>query len=367
MRCFTQNLDRKMDFALALIDWYNHNKRQLPWRETDDPYKIWLSEVIFQQTRIEQGLAYYHSFTERFPTVQHLAQASEDEVLKLWQGLGYYSRARNLHAAAKTVVEKFNGRFPENYDNILTLKGIGPYTAAAIASIAFNLPHPVVDGNVMRVISRWFAIEEAVNSTVGKKKIETVVNELLAKHSPGTFNQAMMEFGALYCKPKNPDCEACIFNTSCLAFQKKLVEKLPLKIKNQPPKKRFFNYLLLLSGKGANQKVYLNKRPEGDIWQGLYDFPLIETETETEIDGLVNSIAWKTVFNDTNPVVIKVSRIFKHQLTHRQIFAKFIVIKIEKSPSKIADNSICVNLKNLGNYPVPRLIEQYLLENGFLS
>jgi A/G-specific adenine glycosylase len=356
-----------MDFALTLIDWYNLNKRQLPWRETDDPYKIWLSEVIFQQTRIEQGLAYYHSFTGRFPTVQHLAQASEDEVMKLWQGLGYYSRARNLHTTAKTIVEKFNGRFPDNYADILALKGIGPYTAAAIASIAFNLPHAVVDGNVMRVISRWFAIDDAVNSTVGKKKIEIVVNELLATHTPGTFNQAMMKFGALFCKPKNPDCESCIFNTACLAFQKGSVGKLPFKIKNQPPKKRFFNYLLLISGKGAYQKVYLNKRVEGDIWQGLYDFPLIETETETEMDVLINSSVWKVVFKDTSPVIIQISRIFKHQLTHQQIFAKFITISTEKNLSETFNDFLYVNLKNLADYPVPRLIEQYLSENGFLN
>jgi A/G-specific adenine glycosylase len=356
-----------MDFASVLIEWYNLNKRQLPWRETDDPYKIWLSEVIFQQTRIEQGLSYYHSFTARFPTVQHLAQASEDQVMKLWQGLGYYSRARNLHTTAKTIVEKFNGRFPDNYADILTLNGIGPYTAAAIASIAFNLPHAVVDGNVMRVISRWFAIDDAVNSTVGKKKIETAVHELLAAHSPGTFNQAMMEFGALFCKPKNPDCQSCIFNASCLAFQNGLVGKLPVKIKLQPPKKRFFNYLLLLSGEGDYQMVYLNKRPEGDIWQGLYDFPLIETETETEIDLLVSSANWKEIFDGAKPVILQVSRAFKHQLTHRQIFAKFITISTEKNLPATFDVYIHVNLKNLADYPVPRLIEQYLSENGFLN
>lgn len=356
-----------MNFSQSLIKWYHHNKRQLPWRETNDPYKIWLSEVIFQQTRIEQGLEYYLKFIERFPTVQHLANASEDEVLKLWQGLGYYSRARNLHAAAKTIIKKFDGRFPDNYSHILSLKGIGPYTAAAIASIAFNLPHPVVDGNVSRVISRWFAIEEPINSLVGRKKIEAAVLELISGHSPGTFNQALMEFGALYCKPKNPDCESCIFNMSCLAYQKKLVSKLPLKIKNQPPKKRFFNYLFIVSGEVGQQKVCIKKRPEGDIWQGLYDFPLIETESEADTKNLVESPAWQQVFDGTKPIIEKVSREFRHQLTHRQILARFIKVIIKGNFLLPTNTYIHIELNNLVDYPVPRLIEQYLQETGFLS
>jgi len=356
-----------MDFAHALIDWYNHNKRQLPWRETKDPYKIWLSEVILQQTRIDQGFAYYLRFTEKFPTIYHLAAAPEDEVLKLWQGLGYYSRARNLHFAAKTVVEKFDGKFPDNYSDILTLKGVGPYTAAAIASIAFSQAFPVVDGNVMRVISRWFTIEEAVNSTSGRKKIETIVQELIAGHPPATFNQAMMEFGALFCTPKKPDCESCIFNHACLAFQKGLVGKLPVKVKNQAPKKRYFNYLVVISGKNENQMIYLKKRPEGDIWQGLYDFPLIETETGTETEILLKSLVWKDIFKGTTPVIGKVSGEFKHQLTHQQIFAKFITVTIDENSFKNAGNYTVVSLQNLRDYPIPRLIEQYLHENHYLS
>ncbi len=355
-----------MDFAHAVIDWYNHHKRQLPWRETRDPYKIWLSEVIFQQTRIVQGFEYYVRFTEKFPTVHHLANAYEDEVLKLWQGLGYYSRARNLHLAAKTVVETFDGKFPDNYSDILKLKGIGPYTAAAIASIAFNQPYPVVDGNVIRVISRWFAIEEAVNSTVGRMKIEKSVQELITGHPPGTFNQAMMEFGALFCKPRKPDCESCIFNNSCLAFRQGLVGKLPVKIKNQPPKKRFFNYLVILSGNNSNQLIYLKKRPEGDIWQGLYDFPLIETKTGTDTKSLLSSFAWKAIFNGTHPLVEQVSGEFKHQLTHQHIFAKFITVKIEENSLQNADNYNIAGLQKLHDYPIPRLIEQFLTINGFL-
>jgi A/G-specific adenine glycosylase len=353
-----------MDFAFTLIEWYNQNKRQLPWRETDDPYKIWLSEIIMQQTRINQGLAYYNRLSSHFPTIRKLAEASEVEVLKLWQGLGYYSRARNLHFAAKTIVEKFNGHFPQSYTDIISLKGIGPYTAAAITSIAFNQPFPVVDGNVTRVISRWFAITEAVNSSFGKRKIETAVKELIVGHSPGTFNQAIMEFGALYCKPKNPECGFCIFSISCLAFQKGLVAKVPVKLKSHPQKKRFFNYLFITDGDEGRPFVYLNKRTEGDIWQGLYDFPLIETEKETDVDNLMNGNAWKEIFKESKPVITRVSRGFKHQLTHQQIFAKFIKVNIQENLTQPLISFVRVELKNVEKYPIPRLIELYLNKNN---
>jgi len=355
-----------MDFALTLVEWYKLNKRQLPWRETNDPYKIWLSEIIMQQTRVNQGLVYYQRFSEHFPSVGMLADASEDEVLKLWQGLGYYSRARNLHFAAKTIVNKFNGQFPQDYTDIIALKGIGPYTAAAIASIAFNQPFPVIDGNVTRVISRWFAITDPINSSLGRKKIETAVTELITGRSPGTFNEAIMEFGALYCKPKNPECESCLFKISCLGFQQGLVDVLPVKLKNPPPKMRYFNYLFITSGDEKHQIVYLKKRADGDIWQGLYDFPLIETETETDVNILMNGNTWKEIFYESKPVITKISREFKHQLTHQRIFAKFVSINIIENPAFPSNSLITAELKNLGKYPIPRLVEQYLNEQGIL-
>jgi len=261
-----------MKFSGRIIHWYLLNKRDLPWRETKDPYAIWLSEVILQQTRVDQGLSYYHRFLTAFPKVKDLADAEEFEVMKLWQGLGYYSRARNLHSTAKSIVEKHGGVFPNRYEDIIALKGIGPYTAAAIASFAFGLPFATVDGNVYRILSRIFGLEIPIDSTEGKKQFAELGNELLDNTQPGLFNQAMMELGALVCNPKNPQCNICPFKKDCKAKALDLIDVLPVKEKKVKVKERVFHYLVMSDEKSVVMKC----RGAGDIWQGLFDFPVIE-------------------------------------------------------------------------------------------
>ncbi len=259
-----------MSFSKTLITWYLDNKRDLPWRKTKDPYHIWLSEIMLQQTRVAQGLPYFLAFTEAFPTVFDLAKADEEKVLKLWQGLGYYSRARNLHATAKYISEELSGNFPNNYKDLLKLKGIGEYTAAAIASFSFKECVPVVDGNVYRVLSRYFDIETDIASSGAKKEFTQLASELIDKKKPELFNQAIMEFGALQCVPKSPDCNSCPLDNSCLALAKNKVSQLPIKLKKQKITNRFFNYLLVIDNK--NQAI-INKRTQKGIWHNLYEFP----------------------------------------------------------------------------------------------
>ena len=235
-------------FSEKIIAWYDQNKRDLPWRNTKDAYLIWLSEIILQQTRVDQGMDYYLKFAKEFPTVKHLAKADNEKVMKLWQGLGYYSRARNLHTTAKIISEKYHGKFPDEYSDILSLKGVGNYTAAAIASFAFNKPYAVVDGNVYRVLARVFGIESPIDSTQGKKEFETLATELLDRKKPASHNQAIMELGALQCKPVNPDCSICALNTMCFAYSKKRINELPVKAKKTKVRNRYFNYIVLLDG-----------------------------------------------------------------------------------------------------------------------
>ena len=264
-----------MTFSNILIKWYLQNKRDMPWRNTTNPYYIWLSEIILQQTRVEQGTAYYLKFVEIFPTVYDLASAKESEVLKLWQGLGYYSRARNLHFTGNYIVNELNGQFPSTYNEILKLKGVGDYTASAIASFCFDEPTAVVDGNVYRVLSRFFDIETPINSTKGIKYFKELAQELIDVDNAATHNQSIMEFGARMCKPQNPDCEICPLNDKCLALQQNKIKSLPVKDKKIKLKKRFFNYLVLVS---SDEKTILNLREGKGIWQGLYEFPLVESE-----------------------------------------------------------------------------------------
>jgi A/G-specific adenine glycosylase len=346
-----------MDITQKLITWYQKNYRRLPWRNTRDPYKIWLSEVILQQTRINQGMDYYLKFVENYPTVNHLANADEDEVLKLWQGLGYYSRARNLHKAAKIIQKDFGGEFPRIFNQIKNLPGIGGYTASAISSIAFGEPFPAIDGNVLRVVSRLFAIEEPIDSNSGKKNVEKVLQLLIDKQNPGIFNQAVMEFGATWCKPQNPDCPNCIFTSECLAFTGKIVDNLPVKAKKPAQKVRYFYYLNIHLVDENNRLVYLRKRSESDIWKGLYDFPLIETSGEVTMDCLINDPRWLEIFFNTKPVMKKVSGIFTHILTHQKIIARFVETEI-KTP--LNNNAfVAVKPEMINNYPVPRLFEKY--------
>ena len=254
-----------MIFSEILTHWYSIHKRYLPWRETKDPYKIWLSEIILQQTQVSQGLPYYYKFVERYPTIFELSKALENEVLKLWQGLGYYSRARNLHSTAQYIANELNGNFPNSYKELIKLKGIGDYTASAIASICFNEPSPVLDGNVYRVISRYYGISTPINTSKAQKEFKTVLQTIIDKKNPDVFNQAIMEFGAKQCKPQSPNCSICPFNASCFALAKNKIQELPVKLKPLKVKKRHFNYLVYLSD---DNKTVLEKRNNG-IWQNL--------------------------------------------------------------------------------------------------
>jgi A/G-specific adenine glycosylase len=344
-------------FSGIITRWYHQNKRDLPWRNTRDAYLIWLSEIILQQTRVDQGMAYYLKFAKTFPTVNHLAKADSEKVMKLWQGLGYYSRARNLHAAAKTISLEFKGIFPSEYDQILRLKGVGEYTSAAIASFAFNKPHAVLDGNVYRVLSRVFGVETAIDSSQGKKEFQELATELLNRKDPGTHNQAIMEFGALQCKPQNPECDRCPLNAHCYAFAKKKVQDLPFKAKRTKVRDRFFNYIVLKS----KDNTVINKRTQKDIWTNLYDFPLIETSMEVNESSFLDSKEWKQLIGSNKYIIRKVSPNFKHILSHQKIYARFWEVECSHDLEKIRPASaIIIKQKDIHKYAVPRLIENYL-------
>jgi len=345
-----------MVFSKVLIDWYLKNKRELPWRKTSDPYHIWLSEIMLQQTRIEQGLPYYQRFISAFPSVFDLAEAPQKKVLKLWQGLGYYSRARNLHDTAKYVAEELNGVFPSSYKELKKLKGVGDYTAAAIASICYKEPVAVVDGNVYRVLSRFFDVETPINSTPGIKEFKALASELLDEKDPSNFNQALMEFGALQCKPRNPLCESCPLSSGCLALQKDKIKELPVKLKKTKVKKRYFNYLVVYS---EGNKTLLQQRTGKGIWNGLYEFPLIETKepvnegafpSEEKINQILGSQELSLQLHNKKPVV--------HKLSHQHIYTHFWWVKAEK----IGKEGIPV--KNVKDYPVPVLIANFLEETA---
>jgi len=338
------------DFLEKIYKWYTINQRRLPWRATSDPYKIWLSEIILQQTRVDQGISYYLRFIERFPAISDLAKAGEDEVLKLWQGLGYYSRARNLHATAQTIEKEYQGIFPRNYHEIINLKGIGPYTAAAVASIAFGLPYPAIDGNIYRVLARYLGISSAVDTTKGKKVFENTARELIRDKNPGFHNQALMEFGALQCVPKSPDCKNCPVRTSCYAATHNKVAALPVKTKKTTQRNRFFYYFFLQSG----ENTWLEKRKNNDIWKNLYQFPLIETDNELSDEELAKI---KPEFLDRQKFNVKyVSSSKKHILSHQIIFARLIHLEVDKTV-RLNKNYNQVPINDVENFAVPRLIE----------
>jgi A/G-specific adenine glycosylase len=347
-----------MQFSTKIINWYHKNKRELPWRQEVNPYLIWLSEVILQQTRVNQGLPYYLKFVSHYPTIAHLANASEAEVLKDWQGLGYYSRARNLHSAAKTMVKKHGGEFPRTYPEILALEGIGPYTAAAIGSFAFGLPYPVIDGNVQRVVSRIFGIQKPVNSTLGRKEIEEVLNTVFDKKKPADFNQAIMEFGAMHCKPQQPLCNECPFEFGCYAKQHNLVQVLPAKEKKAQVKIRYFLYLVPQKGKHE----FIVKRTANDIWKNLYEFPLIEMEepllfpNDKSIQSILKKNKWKADYT-----IKHISAEYKHVLTHRIIYARFIALEMGSSfqPEK---DWIKKPVNNHEVFAFPVLMQKYFNE-----
>lgn len=341
----------------SLLRWFDQEKRSLPWRESKDPYAIWLSEIILQQTRVDQGLAYFNRFLKACPDVFALANATEDQVLKLWQGLGYYSRARNLHHTAKFIVETYQGVFPADYHALLSLKGIGPYTAAAIASIAFDLPHPVCDGNVERVVTRLLAIKEAPKSPSVQKQIHTFLNQHIDHQRPGDFNQAMMELGALICKPSRPECPSCPVKDECKARKLKLTGEIPFRQKKEQNPQRFLYYLVVTTLNGKN--LWMRKRDGKDIWKGLYEFPLIETTAATSLPALKKSQVWQDLFGEKPVTVVSQSKVIHHKLTHRELVVKFLRIEIRKSDfSGMAYEYL--SKSELSRVPVPQLIANYL-------
>lgn len=344
-------------FSQTIYDWYHRNKRELPWRNSTDAYRIWISEIMLQQTRVAQTVFYFNRFIEIFPTVFDLAKAKEDTVLKLWQGLGYYTRARNLHKAAKIIVIEYDGDFPSEYTEILRLPGIGKYTAAAIASIAYHQPFAVVDGNVYRILSRYFGIQTPIDSEKGKNEFQHLASALLKDANPGLHNQAIMDFGALQCTPKSPDCFNCVLNSSCFAAKNRMVSSLPVKRKKVKTTIRYFYYYIISSG----DFFLFQKRTAKDIWQNLYQFPLIETEKEiSDSEILATEIPWIAgfVYN-----VKKISATYKHQLTHQTIFARFIFVESTTLP--LCDSDFFkAHKKDIFTFAVPRLLEPVVKKIG---
>lgn len=351
----------KKVFSERIIQWYEENKRSLPWRTTRDPYKIWLSEIILQQTRIAQGLPYYETFIQHYPDVFSLARAPQKQILRLWQGLGYYTRARNLHACARVVVKEYGGVFPSTYQQLLTLPGIGSYTAAAIASIAFHEPVAVVDGNVFRVLARVWGIDQDINSPKTKAYFFQRANELIVQHQPDVFNQALMEFGALQCTPRNPDCSVCPVAKQCVANRHHLQHLLPVKIKKQKVRKRYFTYILVEEA----GRFIMRKRDAGDIWHGLYDFLLVETSKPVKAEQVVrldNAL--------TRLKIQSVSPVYKHILSHQHLMARFIHGQLPLNNLKKLKkdrNLISYSKKQIERLPKPVLVNRYLKEIGLLK
>lgn len=347
-------MEEDLRLSSILIDWYNINKRDLPWRNTTSPYLIWLSEVILQQTRVDQGYSYFNKFAEKYPSVELLANAEEDEVLKLWQGLGYYSRARNLHFAAKFIVNEYNGVFPSIYKDVLSLKGIGEYTAAAIVSFAYNQPYAVVDGNVYRVLSRVFAIDEPIDSGSGKRLFNELAMTLLDKSNAALHNQAIMEFGALQCTPVSPDCVNCPASTLCLAYARGEVSRYPVKVGKIKNRNRYFNYFDIRVG----DFMYLHKRANKDIWQGLYELPLVESDKDLIGDELYGEVGFRNLFPKGELRIRYITKM-KHVLSHQTIYATFYQVEI---PENLLMNEryLKIKISDVDLYPVSRLSHKYL-------
>ena len=341
------------EFASILLKWYDLNKRDLPWRLTKDPYKVWISEIILQQTQVVQGTAYYMRFVEYLPDIQSLANASEDEVLKMWEGLGYYSRARNLHATAKLVVANYRGIFPTSYEEIIQLKGVGPYTAAAIASICFNLPYAAIDGNVYRFLSRYFGFETAIDTTKGKKDFKYLADKLLYKDKPSEYNQAIMEMGATVCKPKLPLCDECPFSPSCIALRKDLVAILPIKEKKIKQRSRYFHFLFV----ERNGSIAIERRNENDIWKGLYQLPLVEMPHKITDEKLSEHIGLKVNFISEK----------KHILSHQVLFAKFYSVHGDNLKLVHRDQLLYVPINDVRTFAFPQLIVDFFNERIYLK
>lgn len=350
-------MHKENQVSALFIQWYHVNKRDLPWRDTQDPYKIWISEIILQQTRVNQGLDYYNRFIARFPNVKTLAEASEEDVLKLWQGLGYYSRARNLHKTAKQIVTNHQGIFPKEYKDIISLSGIGTYTAAAICSFAYDLPFAAVDGNVYRVLSRIFGIDTPIDSPAGNKTFQQLAQDILDKNHAATHNQAIMEFGALQCIPASPNCESCPLKNICISFASNITNLLPVKSKKVKTRKRYFNYLFINNKK----HTYLQKRTGDDVWKNLYEFPLIEDNRLLNVSELIHHEDFlKIIKGIASDITIKpLSQPVKHVLTHQQIFAQFFLIAI-KEKNEIISKLEETEITAIDKYPVSRLMDMFI-------
>lgn len=342
-------------FSTVLHDWYKEHKRPLPWRSETDPYKIWLSEIILQQTRVDQGMNYYFKFTKNYPTVADLANAPEENVMRDWQGLGYYSRARNLHAAAKHIHNELEGQFPSTYAEIQKLKGVGDYTASAIASFCFGEVTAVVDGNVYRILSRLFGIETPIDSTTGKKEFKQLASELISTEDPGTHNQAIMEFGSQYCTPKNPDCPNCIFTSSCVAFAEEKVNVLPVKSKKIKQKHRYLDYLLLKDG----SRLVLRKRVKKDIWQHLHDFPGFDASSPPDESEILNRIP-EILTEDYR--LTKKSPSIKHLLSHQILHVRFWELETNLTHWQM-EHTFITDFRELHQHALPRVVENYLAEH----
>ena len=340
-----------MEFSNLLLHWYLQNKRDLPWRNSTNPYLIWLSEIILQQTRVAQGTPYYLNFMAAFPTVFDLALADEQQVLKLWQGLGYYSRARNLHQTAMYIAKELNGVFPDNFSELQKLKGVGSYTAAAIASFAYNEPVAVVDGNVFRVLSRYFNVETDIATGAAKKEFFELAMALLPKNNASQFNQAIMEFGALQCVPKNPNCQNCVFNPSCLALSLKKVSNLPVKLKKTKVTDRFLNYLIF---KDVNQKTIANQRTEKGIWQNLYEFPLIEFENQKSFAVIKKQVYFNFADLKIQSVVLINHSVIVHKLSHQKLHINFFEVQVDQS---LKNGMLLSEVQKL---PLPIVIANFL-------
>ncbi|XWN34834.1 MAG: A/G-specific adenine glycosylase [Roseivirga sp.] len=355
----TEPLEKAL-FAPWLISWYQTNKRDLPWRATHDPYKIWLSEIILQQTRVAQGLPYYQRFIEKYPSVQDLARAEEEEVLRLWQGLGYYSRARNLHACARMIVSQLDGKFPNTYQKLLRLKGVGTYTAGAIASIAFKESVPVVDGNVYRVLARVFGIEEDITSTQGVKTFYALAQSLVPPKDADLYNQAIMEFGAMHCTPVKPQCKTCLFKEHCIALHTNKQYALPVKSKKVKIKQRFLHYLVLQ----CEGKLYMKQRKSQDIWAGLYDFYLIEEKQLKDFNQLEDDIV--LLMHHYQLLTTSRPTLYKHLLTHRQLYVHFFQVQatpqfIQKAAPLLSQAGMSAfTLDQIQALPKPTLINNFL-------
>jgi A/G-specific adenine glycosylase len=349
----------KSDFTRNLLLWNKRaNKRAMPWKGEKDPYKIWLSEIILQQTRVEQGWAYYEKFIKEFPAIQDLAKAADKKVFKMWEGLGYYTRCKNLIAAARKIVEDYKGKFPSTYESIKSLPGIGPYTAAAISSFAFNEAQAVVDGNVQRVIARYFGISTPVDTTAGKKLYQSLAQALLDTTAPGIYNQAIMDFGAVICKPQSPLCGQCVQQKDCEAFAHGLVKQLPVKEKSIQKRNRFFSYYII----GFKDRIYIRLRTEKDIWENLHEFVLYESDAPPEISA-ANLPFMKKMMKDQPFEVKAISRIYRQALTHQTILGQFVVITVRKAVPALKEY-LLIDRKELDHYAFPRLINSFLGEKS---